>query len=82
MATFRSDTELNANFPRPPVLATRQLEPLASWPALCREPPVTGIEFDLFWYECIEEEVAYFFRWTGMPRAKHSSTECNAKESP
>lgn len=33
------------------------------------EIPVTGVEFDAHWLDLVESRVAYFFRWTGTPRA-------------
>jgi hypothetical protein len=33
------------------------------------EKQVTGVEFDEFWYESVEEGVAYFFSWLGNPRS-------------
>lgn len=33
-----------------------------------RETEITGVEFDLFWYDSVEAGAAYFFRWIGEPR--------------
>lgn len=34
-----------------------------------REETTTGVEFDAFWHESVEQGVAYFFRWLGEPRS-------------
>lgn len=34
-----------------------------------REAAITGVEFDLFWYDSVEEGVAYLFSWLGEPRS-------------
>jgi hypothetical protein len=34
-----------------------------------QEALTTGVAFDAFWLESVEEGVAYFFRWAGTPRA-------------
>ena len=44
------------------------LVPITSWPEMYRETTTTGAEFDEFWYETVEDRVAYFFRWLGEPR--------------
>jgi hypothetical protein len=56
-------------FPPPPIKGGRVLVPIRSWPEMYREMAVTGVEFDAHWYECVEDEVAYFFRWMGEPRS-------------
>lgn len=64
-----TDTEAEASFPHPPVAASEMLVPIVSWPEMHRETAVTGVDFGLFWYESVEECVAYFFRWLGEPRS-------------
>ena len=63
------DTEAEATFPPPPVAASELLVPITSWPEMFQETEITKVEFDLFWYESVNEGVAYFFRWLGEPRA-------------
>lgn len=62
------DTEEVA-FPPSPILASDLLTPIISWSEMLRETEITGVEFDLFWYESVEEGAAYFFRWLGNPRS-------------
>ena len=64
-----NDTEAKASFLPPPVAASELLVPIASWPEMFRETAITGVEFDLFWYDSVEEGVAYFFSWLGEPRS-------------
>jgi hypothetical protein len=45
------------------------LSPITSWEDMFIEMKTTGVDFDAFWDESIEEGVAYFFRWVGSPRA-------------
>jgi hypothetical protein len=63
----RIDTKLEGAFPPPPVEASELLVPITTWPDIFRETEVTGIKFDEFWYDCVEDGVAYFFRWLGEP---------------
>lgn len=58
-----------APFPPPPISGTERLVPITSWPEMHRETEATKVEFDLFWYDCVLDGVAYFFRWLGEPRA-------------
>jgi hypothetical protein len=64
-----NDTDLKAAFPPSPVAASELLVPISSWPEMVRETAITGVEFDLFWYDSVEEGVAYFFSWLGEPRS-------------
>ncbi len=64
-----NDTELTTVFPPPPIAASELLVPIVSWPEMFREATITGVEFDLFWYDSVEEGVAYFFSWLGEPRS-------------
>jgi len=61
--------KMEAAFPPPPVEASELLLPITTWPEIYREAAVTGIIFDEFWYDSVEDGVAYFFRWLGEPRA-------------
>ncbi len=61
--------KLEGVFPPPPVEATKLLAPITTWPNMFREAEVTGIIFDEFWYDCVEDGVAYFFSWLGEPRS-------------
>jgi len=63
-----TDTVANASFPIPPITGSESLVPITSWPEMYRETTTTGAEFDEFWYESVEDRVAYFFRWLGEPR--------------
>jgi hypothetical protein len=64
-----SDTNLGNEFPPPPIPASGLLVPIESWPEMVQEQKVTGVEFELFWYQCVADGVAYFFRWLGEPRS-------------
>ena len=64
-----ADTKAEATFPSPPIAASELLAPITSWPEMFREETITGVEFDAFWYQSVEEGVAYFFRWLGEPRS-------------
>jgi hypothetical protein len=64
-----NDTKLEGIFPPPPVKASELLVPITTWPEIFREAEVTGIIFDEFWYNSVEDGVAYFFRWLGEPRS-------------
>jgi hypothetical protein len=46
-----------------------RLTPITTWYEMFVETRVTGVEFDVFWYESVEAGFAYFFRWLGVPRA-------------
>lgn len=60
---------LECIFPSPPVKGSKLLEPITTWPGIFHEAKVTGIIFDDFWHDSIEDGVAYFFRWLGEPRS-------------
>ncbi|MCG6535637.1 MAG: hypothetical protein L7F78_13305 [Syntrophales bacterium LBB04] len=65
-----NDTEIIDNyFPPSPVEATELLVPITTWPEIFREAKVTGIIFDEFWYDSVEDGVAYFFLWLGELRS-------------
>ena len=63
------DIAAKAAFPSPPIAASELLVPITSWPEMFRETEATGVEFDLFWYERVEDGIAYFFSWLGEPRS-------------
>lgn len=65
----RSIDAKEAALPPSPVAASELLAPITSWSDMVREAAITGVEFDLFWYESVEEGAAYFFRWLGQPRS-------------
>lgn len=69
MKNKATDTEAKAAFPPAPIAATDLLVPITSWPEMHRETAATGVEFDLFWYDSVNEGVAYFFSWMGEPRS-------------
>lgn len=69
MKNRANDSQARAEFPPPPVAASELLVPITSWPAMYRETEITGVEFDLFWYDSVEEGAAYFFSWLGEPRS-------------
>ena len=62
-------TRPTTDFPPPPVTTTPLLVPITSWADMHRETAITGVQFDLFWYDLVQEGVAYFFSWSGEPRA-------------
>ncbi len=64
-----NDTEVRTAFPPPPIAASELLVPITSWPEMFREATITGVEFDLFWYDSVKDGVAYFFSWLGEPRS-------------
>ena len=64
-----TDTKMRGDFPVPPFVGSELLVPITSWPEMHRETEVTNVEFDLFWYDSVEEGAAYFFRWLGEPRS-------------
>lgn len=63
------DTAVTGTFPSPPTGSSEFLIPISSWVDMFLETQVTNVEFDQFWYESIEEGVAYFFKWLGQPRS-------------
>jgi hypothetical protein len=56
-------------FSAAPVQGTDHLVPITTWAEMFGETQVTGVVFDEFWYESVEEGVAYFFSWLGNPRS-------------
>ena len=64
-----NDTRTVGVFPPPPVEASDLLVPITTWPEMFRETEFTGVEFDEFWYDSVEDGTAYFFRWLGEPRS-------------
>lgn len=63
------DFDANGTFPPAPVEGNADLVPIRTWAEMFREKQVTGVEFEEFWYESVEEGVAYFFSWFGNPRS-------------
>jgi hypothetical protein len=64
-----NDMKLEGAFPPPPVEASEFLVPITIWSEMFRETQFTGVEFDEFWYDSVEDGRAYFFRWLGEPRS-------------
>ncbi len=64
-----TDTETLGPFPAPPVVGSDLLVPITSWPEMHLETEVTDVEFELFWYDSVNDGAAYFFRWLGEPRS-------------
>lgn len=64
-----SDTKMEGTFPPPPVKASELLVPITTWSEMFRETEFTGIDFNEFWYDSVEDGMAYFFRWLGEPRS-------------
>ncbi|MDZ4157720.1 MAG: hypothetical protein U1E09_14290 [Methylococcales bacterium] len=62
------DAEANGTFPPAPVEGSAHIAPIRSWAEMFQETQITGVEFEEFWYESVEEGVAYFFSWLGNPR--------------
>lgn len=56
-------------FPPSPVCRSELLVPITSWSEMYRETEITKVTFDLFWYDSVNDGVAYFFRWLGEPRS-------------
>ncbi len=69
MTSPAPDTEAEYFLPLPPIAGSERLVPITSWAEMYSEIQVTGVEFDEFWYESVEEGVAYFFRWIESPRS-------------
>jgi hypothetical protein len=64
------DTEkMEGTFPPPPVEASELLVPITTWSEMFRETKFTGVKIDEFWYDSVEDGVAYFFSWLGEPRS-------------
>jgi hypothetical protein len=59
----------SGDFPPPPIPGNDLLIPITSWEAMYADTQVTGVVFEQFWYDSVQEGVAYFFRWQGEPRA-------------
>jgi len=64
-----TDKESHGDFPTPPFVGSELLVPITSWHEMHRETEVTKVEFDLFWYDSVNDGAAYFFRWLGEPRS-------------
>jgi len=62
------DSKANGMFPSAPIQGSSYLVPIRSWAGMHQEIKITGVVFDEFWYESVEEGVAYFFSWLGNPR--------------
>jgi hypothetical protein len=69
MKTTTHDTKAPTAFPPPPVVAGPLLVPITSWADMHQETAITGVQFDLFWFDRVEEGVAYFFSWSEEPRS-------------
>lgn len=69
VSEYFPDTEAEYFFPPAPIEGTSCLIPITSWAEMYAEILITGVVFDEFWYESIQDEVAYFFKWIGEPRA-------------
>ena len=69
MTSSRKHPEAGYDFPPPPIEGSERLVPIRSWADMFFEMQVTSVEFDAFWYESVEEGVAYFFSWLGSPRS-------------
>ena len=69
MTSSTNDTEAEYFFPPPPIEGNERLVPIRSWAEMFFEMQVTNVEFNEFWYESVEEGVAYFFSWFGSPRS-------------
>ncbi len=69
MSTLPNATEAEYFFVSPPIPGNEGLLPITSWEDMYLETQTTGVEFDEFWYESVEEGVAYFFVWLGPPRS-------------
>ena len=64
-----TDTKTQCDFPTPPVVGSELLVPITSWHEMHRETEAAKVEFDLFWYDSVNNGAAYFFRWLGEPRS-------------
>ena len=61
--------KLEDTFPPPPVEGSEFLVPITTWSEMILETKCTGVIFDEFWYDSVEDGVAYFFRWLGAFRS-------------
>jgi hypothetical protein len=59
----------SGTFPPPPTQGSAVLVPITAWADMHRETDLTKVEFELFWYEKVNEGVAYFFQWLAEPRS-------------
>ena len=66
---MKPDSEFDDSFSVLPLEASNLLQPIRSWSDMHREMLVTGVEFDLFWYENARDGMTHFFSWLGEPRA-------------
>lgn len=64
-----SASRSSGEFTPPPIPGDELLIPITSWEAMYAETRLTGVEFEQFWFDSVEEGVAYFFRWLGEPRS-------------
>lgn len=64
-----NDKKIEGAFPRPPVKASELLVPITTWSEMFSETRITSVKFDKFWYDSVEDGLAYFFRWLGEPRS-------------
>jgi hypothetical protein len=68
MTSVTTDSTLRDEFPAPPIAGSALLAPIPSWAEMYRETLFTRVQFDLFWFDSVNDGVAYFFRWLGEPR--------------
>ena len=68
LPVYRLNKQLDM-FPPPPIVGSDQLVPITTKTGMLEEMLVSGAEFDDFWNESVEENVAYFFKWLGEFRA-------------
>ena len=64
-----TDTGTLGAFPPPPITGSSLLVPITSWQEMHQETEITKVEFDLFWYDRVNDGMAYFFRWLGESRS-------------
>jgi hypothetical protein len=50
-----SDTKLEGAFPPPPMEASKLLVPITAWSEMFLKTEFTGVEFDEFWYDSVED---------------------------
>lgn len=75
-----SDTKMEGTFPPPPVKASELLVPITTWSEMFRETEFTGIDFNEFWYDSVEDGMGLFLPLAGRASI-HSSRRLELRKS-
>jgi len=52
-----SGSKSTGGFPPPPIPGDESLIPITSWESMYAETQITGVEFEQFWFDSVEEGV-------------------------